>query len=110
MKQETTSGKTKSATPSQNVGVERFLEVRARTEALAKANEDLRSEIADRKRAEEALREAEERFRTIFEDAVIGLYRTTPDGQILMANPAMIKMLGFSSFEQLAEINLEDWP
>jgi PAS domain S-box-containing protein len=52
----------------------------------------------------------EERFRTIFEDAVIGLYRTTPDGHILMANPAMIKMLGFSSFEELAAINLEQWP
>jgi len=84
--------------------------VQQRTADLARANEDLRNEIADRKRAEGALRDAEERFRTIFEDAVIGLYRTTPDGWMLMANPAMIKMLGFDSFEELSKVNLEDWP
>ncbi|MDP2036874.1 MAG: PAS domain S-box protein, partial [Ignavibacteria bacterium] len=61
----------------------------------------------ERKRAEEALLESEERFRNLYENAPIGLYRTTPDGKILLANRALIKMLGYSSFDELALRNLE---
>jgi PAS domain S-box-containing protein len=50
---------------------------------------------------------AEERFRSIFENAVMGIYRTTPTGEIILANPALIQMLGFPSFEALAARNLE---
>ncbi len=63
--------------------------------------------VAKRKEAERALRESEERFRTIFENAVLGWHRTTPDGHILMANPALVNMLGFSSFEELTRLNIE---
>jgi PAS domain S-box-containing protein len=83
------------------------MRVERRTEDLAMAVEELRNEIDERKRIEKALREAEERFRTIFENTVIGLYRTAPDGKIIMANPALIRMLGCSSFEELAKRNLE---
>jgi two-component system cell cycle sensor histidine kinase/response regulator CckA len=65
-------------------------------------------DITERKRAEEALRESEERFRSIFENVAVGLYRTTPDGRILMANPAFVRMLGYPSFEELAQRNLEE--
>jgi PAS domain S-box-containing protein len=58
--------------------------------------------------AEEALQESEERFRSVFENAAIGLYRSTPGGQILMANPALVRMLGYASFEELAQRNLEE--
>lgn len=54
-----------------------------------------------------ALKEAEERYRGIFENTVVGIYRTSVDGKILLANPALIKMLGFNSFEELASRNLE---
>ena len=64
-------------------------------------------DITERKRAEEALRESEERFRSLYENSTVGLYRTTPDGKIILANPTLIKMLGYSSFEELASRNLE---
>lgn len=54
-----------------------------------------------------ALRDSEERFRGIFENSLIGVYRTAPDGRILMANPALVRMLGYASFEELAAGNLE---
>jgi len=81
--------------------------VRQRTADLAQAVEELQKEIAERKLAEESLRKAEHRFRTIFENTVVGLYRTTPDGRILLANPALVKMMGYRSFEELAQLNLE---
>ena len=61
----------------------------------------------DFKQAQETLRKSEERFRTVFENTVVGLYRTTPDGRILLANPALVKMMGYQSFEELAQLNLE---
>jgi PAS domain S-box-containing protein len=60
-----------------------------------------------RKRAEDARRESEERFRNIFENSPIGIYRTTPDGRILLANPALVRVLGYASFEELAQRDLE---
>jgi two-component system, cell cycle sensor histidine kinase and response regulator CckA len=62
--------------------------------------------LVQRQRAETALRENEERFREIFENAMIGVYRTTPDGRILIANPALVKMLGYSNFEELAQVSV----
>lgn len=64
-------------------------------------------DITRRKHCEEALRISELRFRTFYENAKIGLYRTTPEGVILMANKALVKMLGYPSFEMLVERNLE---
>jgi PAS domain S-box-containing protein len=62
---------------------------------------------ASRKRAEEALRESEERYRDLFERSPIGMYRITPNGVILMANPALLAMLRFASLEELTKRNLE---
>jgi PAS domain S-box-containing protein len=65
-------------------------------------------DVTERKRAGEALRESEERFRSLVENNTVGIYRTTPEGRILMANSALIGMLGYTSFETLAARNLED--
>jgi len=64
--------------------------------------------ITHRKLAEAALQENEERFRSLYENVTIGIYRTTLDGRILMANPAMVSMLGFDTFEQLEQRNLQE--
>jgi PAS domain S-box-containing protein len=83
------------------------IRVKQRTSDLAGVVEDLQNEIAERKHAEESLRNTEERFRTIFENTIVGLYRTTPDGRILIANPALVKMMGCRSFKELAKFNVE---
>ncbi len=64
-------------------------------------------DITQRKTSEEALRKSEENFRNLFENSTVGLYRTSPDGEILLANPTLVKMLGYESFEDLAKRNLE---
>jgi PAS domain S-box-containing protein len=65
------------------------------------------ADVTDRIVAERALAESEERFRDIFQNSVVGLYRTTPDGRILMANKATMTMLGYTSLDELARRNLE---
>ena len=67
----------------------------------------VQNELNERKQAEVALRKSEESFRNVFENATAGLYRTTPDGRVLLANPALISMLGYETFENLSQHNLE---
>jgi two-component system cell cycle sensor histidine kinase/response regulator CckA len=61
------------------------------------------TDVAEQKRSEIALRQAEEKYRTIFENAVEGIYQTTPDGRYISANPPLARMLGFDSPEELIE-------
>jgi PAS domain S-box-containing protein len=63
-------------------------------------------DISKSKRAEAAQHESEEQFRSLYENSTIGIYRTNPAGKILLANPALVKMLGYSSFAELASRNL----
>lgn len=51
---------------------------------------------------------SEERFHSLVENSTIGIYRTTPDGQILIANPTLVKILGYSTFNELSKRNLEE--
>jgi PAS domain S-box-containing protein len=58
-------------------------------------------DVTKRKQAEEALQLAEARYRNIFENAIEGIFQTTPDGRYLAANPALARMLGYTSPEEL---------
>jgi PAS domain S-box-containing protein len=60
-------------------------------------------DITDRKQAEEELHKSEERFRIIFENAVEGIFQTTPDGRYLGMNPSFFKMFGFDSSHEMIE-------
>jgi PAS domain S-box-containing protein len=66
------------------------------------------TDVTEQKKTERALRESEERFRGIFENSLIGIYRTTPDGRVLMANPTLVSMMGYSTSEELAALDLEN--
>ena len=61
----------------------------------------LNSGMGGRQRAEGALKEAEKKYRGIFENAVEGIFQNTPAGHFISANPAMARMLGFDSPEEL---------
>ncbi|HJU50563.1 MAG TPA: EAL domain-containing protein [Pseudogulbenkiania sp.] len=61
----------------------------------------LSTEIAEHTRAEEELRLAEAKYRDIFDNATEGIFRSSGDGQLLMANPSMAKILGYDSPDDL---------
>ena len=75
--------------------------VKDRTSKLERANTQLKIEIAERKVIGEALRKTEKKYRTIFENAVEGIYQTSPSGRFLSANPALARILGYESPEEL---------
>ncbi|PSB22525.1 PAS domain-containing sensor histidine kinase [filamentous cyanobacterium Phorm 46] len=61
----------------------------------------VQSDISDRKQAEEALKQAEEKYRSIFENATEGIFQTSPDGRYLSANPALARMYGYDCPSEL---------
>jgi sigma-B regulation protein RsbU (phosphoserine phosphatase) len=62
----------------------------------------LKDEIARRQQSDLALRLAEHRYQSIFEHALEGIFQTSADGKYIAANPALIRMYGYKSFEELA--------
>jgi two-component system, cell cycle sensor histidine kinase and response regulator CckA len=59
------------------------------------------AQLIERRRTETALRKAEERYRSIFENALEGIFQSTPDGRFTSVNPALVQLLGFESSEEL---------
>lgn len=59
------------------------------------------NDITERKRAEEAIRQAEEKYRGIFENAVLGIFQSTPFGQLIHINPALAQMHGYDSPDEM---------
>jgi len=54
-------------------------------------------DITDRKQAEAALRIAEENYRSIFENALEGIFQSSPEGRFMNVNPALAKLYGYES-------------
>jgi two-component system, NarL family, sensor histidine kinase UhpB len=63
----------------------------------------IHEDITERLQAEEDRWRAEENYRSIFENAVEGIFQTTADGRFLTANPALARMYGYASPEDLIE-------
>ena len=58
-------------------------------------------DITQRKKAEEALRQAEQKYRSMVEDAIVGIFQSTPQGRYLSVNPAMARALGYETPQEL---------
>jgi len=79
--------------------------VEERTRALRATNVRLEREIAERRRTERALRESEDKYRTLAAQIPVGIYRTTLDGRYLYANPALAAMLDYKRVEDLMKVS-----
>ncbi len=84
------------------LGIRRNL---AEMRAGARDQLSLEGMAAHRERAErdrtQALAESDTRFRAYFQDNPVGLYRISADGDLQLANPALLKLLGYSSVEEM---------
>lgn len=60
-------------------------------------------DISERKEADKRLRVSEENYRSIFENAIEGIFRTTPTGRVILANTTFARMYGYNSPEELVQ-------
>ncbi len=63
-------------------------------------------DISGWKKIESELIESKDLFSGLFRNSTMGLYQTTPEGEILLANQAIVKMLGYDSLDELQERDL----
>jgi diguanylate cyclase (GGDEF)-like protein/PAS domain S-box-containing protein len=63
--------------------------------------EGIIEDVTHRRESDLALREAERRYHSLFENAIEGIFRTSPDGHYLDANPALARIYGFASPDEL---------
>jgi PAS domain S-box-containing protein len=66
-------------------------------------------DTTEKRRFESELIEAEKKYRELFENAVIGAYRTTPDGKIIDVNPAFVKMFGAKDKFEILQMKASDF-
>ena len=75
---------------------------------LLKPKKKLKKETEIRKKTEKKLQKSEKRFRNLFLSVPVGLYRTDKNGQIIEANPALVKMLNYPNRKTLLNTNVKN--
>ncbi len=81
--------------------VRNHLDLRHMQKQLRSQNMRLQQEIRDHITTETLLRETEAKYRNIFENAVEGIFQTSPTGSYISVNPALAQMFGYSTPEEL---------
>jgi PAS domain S-box-containing protein len=92
--------------------VNALLRTKKAEQAIQELNDQLESRVSQRtaelmaanvflRRTQTALKQAEEKYRGIFENAIEGIFQSSPDGRFISANPEMARMFGYDSAEEL---------
>jgi PAS domain S-box-containing protein len=68
----------------------------------------LATDVTERRRAEEDLRQSEQKYRDIFDFATVGIYQSRQDGSLITVNAPLAEMLGYDSPEDLMRRNLDE--
>ena len=92
-------------------GERRLIELREKMVTLADGQMGIvviTNDVTKRKMAEQALRESEEKHRNLFEMMLDGVYKSTHSGKFVDVNPALVKMLGYDSKEELLSIDIKN--
>ncbi|MBS4031259.1 MAG: PAS domain S-box protein [Clostridiales bacterium] len=64
------------------------------------------TDISETRLLEQKVIESEEKFRLLFENSQEGIFQSTPSGKIILANPAFITMLGYSTLDEVLALNV----
>jgi PAS domain S-box-containing protein len=86
-----------------NTTQRRARDVRALASSLKRANHELQRRIDEHYRTAAALGDSERKYRDIYENAVEGIFQTSPNGRMLSANPALARIYGYDTPEEVLE-------
>lgn len=89
-----------------NLDFSQRLKVKGKDE-VSNFSESFNKIIENFKLYEDKLKQSEEKYRSLFENAVEGIFQSTPDGKIINANRSFIKMLGYDSFEEIKNLDVK---
>lgn len=64
-------------------------------------------QLITRKRVEKRIIESEKRFRSLYENATLGMYQLSPEGKFILANPALLNMLGYESISEISSAHFD---
>lgn len=81
--------------------VENQIKIRNLQKRLEEQNDRLQQEIRERERLIREHKHMEERYRSIFEESVDGIFQTSPEGRYISANPALARIYGYDSPQEL---------
>lgn len=82
--------------------------IQRRNEQLVQLNRELQDEIGERKQLSEALAKREKQIRTLQDNIPIGLFRTTPEGRMIYANPAGLNIFGYRNLDEIQHVDFKD--
>jgi PAS domain S-box-containing protein len=94
---------TRLSKESLNAGMAFFIKLAQMISQLSYSNIQLNRSLAERDDLMNSLQATEQNFRAIFENASVGIFRTTPYGRFLNANPALARIYGYDSTKELME-------
>jgi PAS domain S-box-containing protein len=81
----------------------RARDVRAMASSLERANHELQRRIDQHHHTATALGESERKYRDIYENAIEGIFQTSPEGRMLSANPALARIYGYETPDEVLE-------
>ncbi len=84
-----------------------FIPISASIFVILHRNKQLQAEVMTRKKAEEDLKRGEEKYRSIFENAIEGIFQTTPDGHLISVNPALARIFGYESPQAMLDSGIK---
>lgn len=73
----------------------------------ARLTQQMRNELSERQQMDAARLKSEERYRALFDSMMDGIYRSTHEGKFVEVNPAMVKMFGYSSREEMLAVDIK---
>ncbi|MFA4848553.1 MAG: PAS domain S-box protein [Methanoregula sp.] len=79
-------------------------ELGAAYEQIAASEEEIRENLDELTASQHELRKSERKYRDLFDNAILGIFRSTPDGHYLDVNPAFAKIAGFASPQEMMEV------
>ncbi|WP_035990460.1 adenylate/guanylate cyclase domain-containing protein [Leptolyngbya sp. KIOST-1] len=85
------------------VRVQNQLRLAQQRQQLSQQNALLTQEVQERTKMERALMAAETNYRSIFENATVGIFKASVDGQLLSVNPSMARLYGYDSAQAMVD-------